>query len=99
MGYIGDGEVGMKNGHGIAEDEVFVSVENPFLTVRQVIEAKKTWTIGWGLSAHGGKGAPDPSRVVLEENGKTIAAKTSHPDLFQRLVTVPKFAPRLTLFR
>ncbi len=40
--YMGDGEVRRKNRHRIAEYQVIVTVEDPFLAFREMIQAKET---------------------------------------------------------
>jgi hypothetical protein len=42
---MGDGEVRRENRHGIAEDQVFASVEDPFLVFRKMIQAEETWPL------------------------------------------------------
>jgi hypothetical protein len=39
---MGDDQVIRENGHRVAEDQIFVSVEDPFLAFRQTIQAEKT---------------------------------------------------------
>jgi hypothetical protein len=39
MPHMGNGEVRWKNRHGVTENQVFVSIDDSSLTIREVIEA------------------------------------------------------------
>ena len=73
MVQVGNGEVGRKYGHRIAEDQVVLPVEYAFLFFGQVGGAKKAGPLGHALFPHVGKGALDSSRVVLDTDGKSAA--------------------------
>jgi hypothetical protein len=45
MFHMGNGEMRWKSRHGIAEDPVFVSIENPPLFGGQIVEAQETRTV------------------------------------------------------
>jgi hypothetical protein len=76
MFHMGNGEMRWKSRHGIAEDPVFVSIENPPLFGGQIVEAQETRTVLDILLSHGGGSACHPSRVVVEENRKTMQEHT-----------------------
>src|SRR5512137_3048405 len=81
MLYMGDGEVGRKNRHGIAEDQVFAPVEEPFLCLREMIQAEETSPLVGIFAAHGCEAALDSSRIILEADGKSSAGDNPLPDL------------------
>jgi hypothetical protein len=72
-----NGEVGGKDGHGVAEDQIVVPVKDAFLFFRQILAAQKTGSPGYGLFPDIGKGARYPSRIMLRADGKTPAR--DHP--------------------
>ena len=72
---MGDGEVRGEDGHGIAEDQVFAPVEDPFLSFREMIQAEETWPLVSFCSAHVCCTALDSSGIVLEADGKPSAGK------------------------
>jgi hypothetical protein len=41
MVHMRHGEMGREDGHGIAEDEVFASIENPLLTFGELVQAEE----------------------------------------------------------
>ena len=43
---MGDGEVGRENRAGIAKNQVFASVKNPFLAFREMRKTKETLPLG-----------------------------------------------------
>jgi hypothetical protein len=70
---MGDGEVRRENRHGIAEDQVFVSVKDPFLTSREMVQAEETAPFICIFFCHIGETALDSSGIVLESDGKSAA--------------------------
>jgi hypothetical protein len=42
---MGDDEVRSENRHGVAKDQIFASVEDPFLALRQTIQTEKTLSL------------------------------------------------------
>jgi hypothetical protein len=42
MVHMGDGEVGRKNRHGIAENQIVVSIEDSPLAFREMFQAEET---------------------------------------------------------
>jgi hypothetical protein len=96
---MGDGEVGRENRHGIAKNQVFAPVEEPFLPFREMIQAEETSSIVCIFFAHAGQAALDSSRIVLEADGKSSAGDIPFPDLPERFVAFPKVQPRLFLVR
>jgi hypothetical protein len=70
---MGDGEVRREDRHWITEDEVFASVEDPFLYFRELIQTEKTWALVCVSFANVGQAALDPPGIVLETDGKTLA--------------------------
>jgi len=70
---MGDREVRRENRHGIAEDQVFVSVEDPFLTLREMVQAEETAPFICILFRNIGETALNSSRIVLEADGKSAA--------------------------
>ncbi len=70
---MGDGEVRRENRHGIAEDQVFASVEDPFLAFREMIQAEETSPLLCIFFCHAGHTALDSSGIVLEADGKSPA--------------------------
>jgi hypothetical protein len=59
-------EVTRENGHGVAKDQIFVPVEDPFLTFGQTIEAEKTSSFAYFSFTYGGQTTFDSARIVLE---------------------------------
>jgi hypothetical protein len=94
MLYMGDGEVGGENRHGIAKDQVFASVEDSFLAFREMIQAEETSSLVCILFAHVGQATLDSSRVVLEADGKSPARDIPLPDSLERFAALPKVQPR-----
>jgi hypothetical protein len=78
-----DGEVRRKNRHGIAEDQVVASVEDPFLAFREMIQAEETWLIVWSFLAYISQATLDSSGIVLETDGKSPAGDLPLPDLLK----------------
>jgi hypothetical protein len=70
---VGDGEVRRENRHGIAEDQVIVSIEDPFLAFRKMIQAEETMPLPSIFFCHIGRTALDSTGVVLEAGGKPPA--------------------------
>jgi hypothetical protein len=73
MVQMGDGEVRRENRHGIAEDQVIASEEDPFLTFREMIQAEETSPLVYIFFAHIGQAALDPSGIVLKSDRKSFA--------------------------
>lgn len=96
---MGDGEVRGENGHGIAENQVFVSVEDSFLAFREVIRAEETSSPVSFCSANLCCTAPDSSGIVLETDRKPPAGEASLPDVLKRFIAFQKIRPHLFLLR
>src|SRR4030042_4247295 len=96
---MGDGEVRKENRHGIAEDEVFTSVQDPFLTVGEMIQAEETLPLLCIFFSHIGQAALHSSWIILEADGKSLAGDIPLPDVLQQFVAFPKIQPRLFLLR
>jgi hypothetical protein len=97
MLYMGDGKVRRENRHGVAEDQVLASVEEPFLVSREMIQAEETSPLVCTLAVHGCQAALDSSRIVLEADGKFPAGDIPLPDIPERIAALPKIQPRLFL--
>jgi hypothetical protein len=93
MVQMGDGEVRRENGHGIAEDQVFASVKDPFLPHGELIQAKEALQPLSIPEIHIGRTALHPSGIILETDGKPPAGKVPLPDLLQRIAAFPKIQP------
>jgi len=96
---MGKGEVRRKNRPGVAENQVFAPVENPFLYFREVIDAQKASPLVSDFYTDVGQAVLDSSGVVLEANGKSSAGEGALPDVFQRLTAFPEIEPCLLLLR
>jgi hypothetical protein len=96
---MGEGEVRRENRHGIAEDQVLASVEDPFLAFRKMIQAEVTSPLGCIFFAHLSKAALDSSGIVLEADGKSPTRDIPLPDVLKRLAAFPKIRPDLFLLR
>ena len=96
---MGDGEVRRENRHGIAEDQVFASVEDPFLVFRKMIQAEETWLLVYHFFTHVGEAALDSSGIVLEADRKSPTGDIPLFDVLKQFVAFPKIEPRLFLFR
>ena len=94
MVQVGNGEMGRKDGHRIAEDQVVLPVEDAFLFFGQVGRAKKTGPLSHALFAHVGKGALDPSRIVLDKDGKSAALQLPLPHVVERVIAGARRRPR-----
>ena len=70
---MGNGEVRREDRHGIAEDQVFVAVENPLLTFKQAIQAEETLLLLTIFFCHIGRTAFDPFGIILETDSKSLA--------------------------
>jgi hypothetical protein len=68
-----DGEVRGEDGHGITEDQVFISIKKTTLPFRKMIQAKKTSSFLYILFSHIGRAALHSTGIVLEANGKSVA--------------------------
>jgi len=86
-----------KNGHGIAEDQIFAPVKNSLLAFREILQAKKTSPPLYISFSHIGCTALNSTGIVLKANGKSIAGDISLPDFFKQFVTLLKILPRLFL--
>ena len=84
-------------GDGIAENQVFASVEKPFLAFREMIQAEETAPLVCIFVAHVGEGVLDSSRIVLEADGKSSAGDIPLPDIPERFAALPEIRPRLFL--
>jgi hypothetical protein len=85
---VGDGKVRRKNRHGIAENQVFVPVEDSFLIFGEMVEAEETGPSVSSRSAHLCRTAPDSSGVVLEADREPSAEKGSLPDGLKRFIAL-----------
>ena len=72
-----------ENGHGIAEDQIFVPVKNCLLTFREMLQAKKTSPFLYISFFHIGRAALNSTGIVLKADGKSIAGDTSLSDFFK----------------
>jgi hypothetical protein len=98
MVYVGDREVRRENRHGIAEDQVIVSIGNSLLTLRKIIETEETLLFRSIFFCHISRAAFDPSGVVLEADGKPPARQISFSDSFKRFIALLKILPGIPLF-
>jgi hypothetical protein len=80
---MGDGEMRRKNRHGVAEDQVVASVEDPFLFFRKMVQAEETSPFIGTLFADVGRAALDSRGIVLETDGKSIAGNVPFPELLK----------------
>jgi hypothetical protein len=99
MVYMGDSEVGRENRHGIAEDQVITSVEDPLLAFREIIQAEETSALVSVFFIYVGRAALDPSRIVLEPDRKSFAKNFPFLDTLECFASFPKILPGLLLFR
>jgi hypothetical protein len=95
--YMGDSEVSGENRAGIAEDQVFPPVKNPFLAFREVIQTEETPRPVCICILDVGKGVLDSFRIVLETDGKSSAGDIPLPDIPERFAPTPEIRPRLFL--
>jgi hypothetical protein len=96
---MGDREVGRENRHGIAEDQVFASIEDPLLGLGEMVQAEKAGTFVSVLIAHGGRAASHPPGVVLEADGKPGALNFPLTGLPEQFAAFAKIIPGLFLLR
>ena len=96
---MGDREVRREDRHGIAEDQIFVSEENPSLAFREMNRAEETAPLVFISFVHLGQAALDSSGIELKADGKPPTRESSLPDVLKRFVAFPKIEPRLFLFR
>jgi hypothetical protein len=80
---MGNGEVGSKYRHGVAEDQVFVSIEDPFLIFREMIQAEETSPFICVLLGDVGHAALDSPGIVLEADRKSAAGNAPLPEVFK----------------
>jgi len=76
-------ELKRENRHGIAEDQVFLSVENPFLTFREMIQAEETLLLISIFFTPDSHTACDPSGIVLETDRKSFAGNIPLSEVLQ----------------
>jgi hypothetical protein len=69
------------------------------LTFREMIQAEETSRLLCIFSVHNGRTALDPSGIVLETDGKSVAADIPLLDVLQQFVAFPKILPGLFLLR
>ena len=96
---MGDREVGRENRHGIAEDQVFPSIEDSFLGFGEMVQAEKAGTFVSVPIAHGGRAAPHPPGVVLEVDKKPRALDFPLTALPEQFAAFAKIIPGLFLLR
>jgi hypothetical protein len=72
-----------KNGHRIAEDQIFAPVKNSLLAFREMLQAQKTLPFLYIFFPHIGCAALHSTGIVLEANGKSIAEDISLSDFFE----------------
>jgi hypothetical protein len=94
---MGDGEVRRENRHGIAENQIVASVEDPFLAFREMIQAEETSLLVCIPFANVGQTALDSSRIVLEADGKSPAEDIPLPNVLKGFAAFPKIQPCLSL--
>ena len=70
-----------EDGHRVAKDQVFVSVQNRLLAFGKVWGAKEARTATYALFVYVREGADDPARIVLDADGETSAANLPLPAL------------------
>jgi hypothetical protein len=63
---MGDGEVRRENRHGIAENQVVVSVEDSLLAFRKAVQAEETSPLVSIFSSYVGQAALDSPGILLE---------------------------------
>ena len=71
MVQMGDDEVRREYRHGVAKDQIFVSVEDPLLAFGQTIQAEETLSLVCFFFAHVGQTTLDSSGIELEADGKS----------------------------
>jgi hypothetical protein len=86
-----------ENRTGVAEDQVFVSVKDPFLAFREMTRAQETLPLGRLPLAGAREGILDSLRIMLDADGKSAADKLSFPDSPQRFASPAEIGPRLFL--
>jgi hypothetical protein len=97
MGEVGDGEMSGKNRHGVAENQEFLLVEDPFLIFRQTVETEKTRPLFDAFLLNVCQGAPDSAGVMLNVDGKSVASYFPGQDVFQGPVSLLQSKPRFFL--
>jgi hypothetical protein len=80
---MGNGEVGSKYRHGIAENQVFTSIKDPLLIFREMIQAEETSLFICVLLGDVGRAALDSSGIVLKADGKSTAGNVPLPEVFK----------------
>jgi hypothetical protein len=66
MVYVGDSEVRREDRHGIAEDQVIASVEDPSLAFREMTQAKETLPVLFIYFAYFSCTTFDSAGIMLE---------------------------------
>ena len=94
---MGDREVRREDRHGIAEDQVIVSIEDSLLALRKMIETEETLPLRSIFFCYISRTAFDPSGVILEAEGKSPAEQISFSDSFKRLIALLKILPGIFL--
>jgi hypothetical protein len=85
--------VGRENRHRVAEDQVLIPVQDPFLPLGKMVQAEKTFPPGYILFVHASHGALHPSRVALEKNREPITMERPLADAVERFVAISKKRP------
>jgi len=79
MVHMGNSEVTRQYRCWIAEDQEFISIEDPFLLFRETIQAKETVPVFHNLLADVRGTALDSSNIVLKAGGKSSAENLPFP--------------------
>jgi len=95
---MGNCKVQGQNRTGIAKNQIFVPVKNPFLALRKVLQAEETSSLICICLVDVGESVLDSFRIMLETNGKPPAGDIPFPDILERFAASPKLRPGLFLF-
>ena len=99
MVQMGDDKVRRENRHRIAEDQIFASVEDAFLSLRQTIQAEETSPFARFFFATIGQATFDSSGIVLEADRKPATGQIPLFYALQRFVAFSEVLPGLFLLR
>ena len=83
MVQMGDSEVRGEDRHGIAKDQVVVSVEDSPLAFGEAIQAEEASPFVYIFSPYVGQAAPDSSRILLKAYRKSSALDIPLLDVFK----------------
>ena len=89
--------MGMKGGHGIAENKVCIPVKDTLLVSGKVLEAQETGSFIDRSFIDRGKSAFYPDGIIHKTHGESVAVYSPVLRCLQGFISVGQFTPYLEL--